>query len=107
MIRVESLFEIDSCDDWGTKPVGFYCEGHVDAGEFLKSEILQEYLEEYNEYRDPDFEDELALGDLSQVQHIYWAVEKLEPDEPDCDCEIFVRCNATYPGAVAVTVIDI
>lgn len=72
----------------------------------MNSSQIQEYVQEYNEYREPDFQPELILLP-SQVQHIYWTIKKFEPDEPECDCEIFVRVQADTPGANAVTVVDV
>lgn len=106
MIETEPIVEVDSCDEPSTKIVGFYCNGHIDKREFLNSKQLQEYVYEYNEYREIDFQPELIFQP-SQVQHTYWRVEKFEPDERNCDCEIFDQCEADAPGATAVTVINI
>lgn len=107
MVQIERIFTTDSCDDPAFKIVGLYCLGHIDPGKFLESNQLGEYIAEYNEYNDLDKEEELNLQNLPQLKHIHWIVEKEYPDEPDCDCEIFVRCLATRTGAIAVTVLDI
>ncbi len=107
MLRIERIFITDSCDDPAFKVAAFYCLGHINSGEFLGSNQLWEYIGEWNEHNDLDEEEELNLQNLPQLKHIYWAISKAYPDEPDCDCEVFVRCPATRTGAIAVTVLDI
>lgn len=107
MLQIEQIFITDSCDDPAFKVVGFFCLGHISHSYFIESKQLWNYIDEYNEYNDLDKEEQLNLQNLPQLKHIYWVVEKIYPDEPDCNCEIFVRCPATRLGAIAVTVLDV
>lgn len=107
MVQIEQIFIIDSCDDPAFKVAGFYCLEHVNFSDFLKSKQFWKYIDEYNEYNDLDEEERLNPQNMPQLKHIHWVIEKAYPDEPDCDCEIFVRCPTTSTGAIAVTVLDV
>lgn len=107
MVRIERIFMVDSCDDPAFKVAGFYSLGHIYSKIFLESNQLWEYIGEYNEYNDLDEEEQLNPQNLPQLKHIHWVIEKAYPDEPECDCEVFVRCPATHAGAIAVTVLDV
>lgn len=106
-VLVEPVFEVFDCNERGTEPIAFYCKGHINSDDFLRTEAIQDYLREKNEDRDLDIEPTVLTLESTQVKHSYWRVGKDDENESDCNCEMFLECSLDEPNAFAVTVIDL